>query len=63
MTEPEPEPEPVDHGKGIDDFYRRKREDGQRDHAKMMQMINDGYPRSEIQKQEQRWLEVSDCGD
>jgi len=55
--------EEIDHGKGIDDYYRRKREDARREHEKLTQMKKDGAPWQEIQKQEERWLQAGDTGD
>lgn len=55
--------EPVDHGAGIDAYYRRKREDRDREHAKYVQMKREGVSSQELAKQEQIWLDAGNTGD
>jgi hypothetical protein len=54
---------PIDHGKGIDEYYRKKREDSKREHEKLSKMIAEGRPRAEIIKQEEIALRAGDTGD
>lgn len=51
--------EKVDHGKGIDAYYERKRQDMLREHEKLTKMIDDGASPQEIEKQRER---VNDAG-
>lgn len=55
--------EVIDHGKGIDAFYAKKKADRDREHAKYVQMQRDGASSAELQKQEDRWIQAGDCGD
>ena len=55
--------EPVDHGKGIDAYYERKRQDLKVENEKMVKMIADGASREEIQKQIDRVLSAGYTGD
>lgn len=54
---------PIDHGKGIDDYYKRKREAGEREREKLREMRKAGASSYELQKQEQRAIDAADCGD
>ena len=55
--------EPVDHGKGIDAYYERKRQDMKREHEKLTKMIADGASSQEIQKQRDRMYDAGNTGD
>ena len=53
----------ADHGKGIDDYYRRCRERYEAENAKLMQMIKDGAPAKDISRQREITNNAGDTGD
>jgi hypothetical protein len=55
--------QPFDHGKAIDAFYERKRQDMKRESEKLAKMIADGASTEEIQKQSDRVVSAGYTGD